>query len=323
MTILGGIAVLLLVASLFLGSRMLAPADVIAGLSGTAPAEIRDLVWDLRIPRTLLAFFAGAALAVAGLLTQSWTGNPLADPGIIGITAGASFFVALGAVSGFAITAGSRTFSALIGSALAVLLVVFLAHRSLNPLALVLAGVGVSASLQSAAVVIGLFSTEVLESMRRWTVGSTFGRSYEDVAIAGCGLLIGLVLAALAARPLDLLAMGEETSTALGGSPLRARLLATTGIVILAGCATAAAGPIAFVGFAVPHFLRAWLGPRVVVLVAPAALLGGVAVLIADIVGRLIMRPGELEMAIVVSMIGAPLLIIAVKRGLGWKKDTI
>lgn len=302
---------------------MLAPGEVISGLSGTANPDIHGIMWNLRIPRTLLAFLVGAALAVAGLLAQAWTGNPLADPGIIGITAGASFFVALGAVSGLAVTAESRTVAALIGSALAVLLVFFFSRRAFGPLALVLAGVGVSASLQSGAVIIGLFSTEVLESMRRWTVGSTFGRTYEDVAIAAIGLLLGLVLAVLAARPLDLLAMGEETSTALGSSPLRARLLATTGIVVLAGCATAAAGPIAFVGFAVPHFLRARLGPRTVILVTPVALLGGISALAADIIGRLIMRPGELEMAIVLSMIGAPLLIIAVKRGLGWKKETI
>ena len=153
--------------------------------------------------------------------------------------------------------------------------------------------------------------------MRRWTIGSTFGRGPEDVTIAGIGLLIGLACAAMAARPLDLLAMGEESSLALGGSPTTARVGAALSVVVLAGSATAATGPIAFVGFAIPHIVRRVVGPSVATMILPSALLGGCAVLAADIIGRLIVGNSELEMSIVLAIVGAPFLIWGAHRGVG------
>ncbi|MBK4140694.1 iron chelate uptake ABC transporter family permease subunit [Corynebacterium macginleyi] len=307
----------LAVASLALGSRSIPPDEVIAALRGAGEQDIRDIVWNLRMPRTFLAYFAGAALAVAGVLAQSWTRNPLADPGFIGITAGASFFVALGTAIGIATTTGMRTTLALVGAGITTLLVLAVSRRFQDPLTLILVGAGVSAALGSGAVIIGLYSTDVLDSMRRWTIGSTFGRGPEDVAIAGLGLLIGLACAAMAARPLDLLAMGEESSLALGGSPTIARVGAALSVVVLAGSATAATGPIAFVGFAIPHIVRRVVGPSVATMILPSALLGGCAVLAADIIGRLIVGNSELEMSIVLAIVGAPFLIWGAHRGVG------
>ncbi|MDK8681695.1 FecCD family ABC transporter permease [Corynebacterium accolens] len=307
----------LAVASLALGSRSIPPDEVIAALRGAGEQEIRDIVWNLRMPRTFLAYFAGAALAVAGVLAQSWTRNPLADPGFIGITAGASFFVALGTAIGIATTTGMRTTLALVGAGITTLLVLAVSRRFQDPLTLILVGAGVSAALGSGAVIIGLYSTDVLDSMRRWTIGSTFGRGPEDVTIAGIGLLIGLACAAMAARPLDLLAMGEESSLALGGSPTTARVGAALSVVVLAGSATAATGPIAFVGFAIPHIVRRVVGPSVATMILPSALLGGCAVLAADIIGRLIVGNSELEMSIVLAIVGAPFLIWGAHRGVG------
>lgn len=307
----------LAVASLALGSRSIPPDEVIAALRGAGEQDIRDIVWNLRMPRTFLAYFAGAALAVAGVLAQSWTRNPLADPGFIGITAGASFFVALGTAIGIATTTGMRTTLALVGAGITTLLVLAVSRRFQDPLTLILVGAGVSAALGSGAVIIGLYSTDVLDSMRRWTIGSTFGRGPEDVAIAGIGLLIGLACAAMAARPLDLLAMGEESSLALGGSPTTARVGAALSVVVLAGSATAATGPIAFVGFAIPHIVRRVVGPSVATMILPSALLGGCAVLAADIIGRLIVGNSELEMSIVLAIVGAPFLIWGAHRGVG------
>lgn len=307
----------LAVASLALGSRSIPPDEVIAALRGAGEQDIRDIVWNLRMPRTFLAYFAGAALAVAGVLAQSWTRNPLADPGFIGITAGASFFVALGTAIGIATTTGMRTALALVGAGITTLLVLAVSRRFQDPLTLILVGAGVSAALGSGAVIIGLYSTDVLDSMRRWTIGSTFGRGPEDVAIAGIGLLIGLACAAMAARPLDLLAMGEESSLALGGSPTTARVGAALSVVVLAGSATAATGPIAFVGFAIPHIVRRVVGPSVATMISPSALLGGCAVLAADIIGRLIVGNSELEMSIVLAIVGAPFLIWGAHRGVG------
>lgn len=310
-------SLVLAVASLALGSRSIPPDEVIAALRGAGEQDIRDIVWNLRIPRTFLAYFAGAALAVAGVLAQSWTRNPLADPGFIGITAGASFFVALGTAIGIATTTGMRTTLALVGAGITTLLVLAVSRRFQDPLTLILVGAGVSAALGSGAVIIGLYSTDVLDSMRRWTIGSTFGRGPEDVTIAGIGLLIGLACAAMAARPLDLLAMGEESSLALGGSPTTARVGAALSVVVLAGSATAATGPIAFVGFAIPHIVRRVVGPSVATMILPSALLGGCAVLAADIIGRLIVGNSELEMSIVLAIVGAPFLIWGAHRGVG------
>ncbi|STC74472.1 FecCD family ABC transporter permease [Corynebacterium minutissimum] len=306
---------LLFLCSLVVGSRAIPLSDLFVALLHGGEADIENIVWDLRIPRTFVAYFAGAAIAVSGVIAQSWTRNPLADPGFIGITAGASFLVALGTALGVATSTGMRTALALVGAGLATALVLGVSRRFQDPLTLVLVGAGVAAALSSGAMLIGLYSTDVLDSMRRWTIGSTFGRGPEDVAIAGIGLLVGLIIAVRVARPLDLLAMGEESSVALGGSPSLTRRGAALSIVILAGCATAATGPVAFVGFAIPHLLRRLTGPEVAAMIAPAALLGGCSVLAADILGRLIAGPSELEMSIVVAFVGAPFLIWAVHRG--------
>ena len=310
-------SLVLAAASLALGSRSIPPGEVIAALHGAGEQDIHDIVWNLRMPRTFLAYFAGAALAVAGVLAQSWTRNPLADPGFIGVTAGASFFVALGMAIGIATSTGMRTTLALAGAGITTLLVLAVSRRFQDPLTLVLVGAGVSAALGSGAMIIGLYSTDVLDSMRRWTIGSTFGRGPEDVAIAGIGLVLGLACAAMAARPLDLLAMGEESSLALGGSPTTARVGAALSVVVLAGSATAATGPIAFVGFAIPHIVRRVVGPSVATMLLPSALLGGCAVLAADIIGRLIVGSSELEMSIVLAIVGAPFLIWGAHRGVG------
>ena len=310
-------SLVLAVASLALGSRSIPPGEVIAALHGAGEQDIHDIVWNLRMPRTFLAYFAGAALAVAGVLAQSWTRNPLADPGFIGVTAGASFFVAIGTAIGIATSTGMRTTLALAGAGITTLLVLAVSRRFQDPLTLVLVGAGVSAALGSGAMIIGLYSTDVLDSMRRWTIGSTFGRGPEDVAIAGIGLVLGLACAAMAARPLDLLAMGEESSLALGGSPTTARVGAALSVVVLAGSATAATGPIAFVGFAIPHIVRRVVGPSVATMLLPSALLGGCAVLAADIIGRLIVGSSELEMSIVLAIVGAPFLIWGAHRGVG------
>lgn len=256
------VSLLLLACSLVVGSRSIALSELLPAFLHESQPEIENIVWDLRMPRTFLAYFAGAAIAVSGVIAQTWTKNPLADPGFIGITAGASFLVALGTALGLATSLGMRTALALVGAGLATVVVLGVSRRFPDSLTLLLVGAGVSAALSSGAMLIGLYSTDVLDSMRRWTIGSTFGRGPGEVAIAAGGLLVGLIIAASVARPLDLLAMGEESSVALGSSPVLARRGAALSIVVLAGCATAAAGPIAFVGFAVPTFSGGVQGRR-------------------------------------------------------------
>ena len=313
---------LLLVASLYLGSKDLSIGEVTSILMhGPHPstqsdinAEQSGIIWDLRVPRTLLAVITGAALAMAGAIAQSWTRNPLADPGIIGVNAGASFAVAAALTLGWATTVGERTLVGLLGAAVAALIVLLISRVSRNPLTLVLVGVGVTFALQAATNMLSLYSSDTLEGLRRWTVGSTAGRGMEDVALAALGLALGALCGALAARPLDLLAMGEDSARSLGSSPTRTRLLAAVAVIILAGSATATVGLVTFVGFAVPHLLRPFTGPALTRLLLPTGIVGGAAVLLADIVGRFVLQPNELEMSIVLAIVGAPVMILAVRR---------
>ncbi|SCX22853.1 FecCD family ABC transporter permease [Corynebacterium jeikeium] len=313
---------LLLVASLYLGSKDLSVGEVTSILMhGPQPsaqsginAEQSGIIWDLRVPRTLLAVITGAALAMAGAIAQSWTRNPLADPGIIGVNAGASFAVAAALTLGWATTVGERTLVGLVGAAVAALVVLLISRVSHNPLTLVLVGVGVTFALQAATNMLSLYSSDTLEGLRRWTVGSTAGRGMDDVALAALGLALGALCGALAARPLDLLAMGEDSARSLGSSPTRTRLLAAAAVIILAGSATATVGLVTFVGFAVPHLLRPFTGPALTRLLLPTGIVGGAAVLLADIVGRFVLQPNELEMSIVLAIVGAPVMILAVRR---------
>lgn len=323
--------VLLMIASLYLGARSLSMGEVTSILlhgphqappSG-AGAEQAGIIWDLRVPRTLLAVFAGAALAMAGAIAQSWTRNPLADPGIIGVNAGAGFAVAVSLTVRWATTVGHRAVAGLIGAAIAALVVLLISRVSRDPLTLVLVGVGVTFTLQAATNMLSLYSSDTLEGLRRWTVGSTAGRGMDDVLMAAVGLALGALCAALAARPLDLLAMGEDAARSLGGSPARARLLAGAAVVILAGSATATVGLVTFVGFAVPHLLRPVTGPGLTRLLVPTAVVGGAATLLADIVGRFVLQPNELEMSIVLAIGCAPFMVAAVRRrrGVSGSKD--
>lgn len=326
-----GCLVLLMFASLYLGSRGVSFNDVTSILlngpleAGQSVGDMGDthsgvnveqsgIIWDLRVPRTLLAVVVGAALAMAGAIAQSWTRNPLADPGIIGVNAGAGFAVAAALTLGWAASVGERAVMGLLGAAVAAIIVLLISRVSRDPLTLVLVGVGITFALQAATNMLSLYSSDTLEGLRRWTVGSTAGRGMEDVAMATIGLGLGTVCAALAARPLDLLAMGEDTARALGGSPVRARLLAAAAVIILAGSATATVGLVTFVGFAVPHLLRPLTGPALTRLLLPTALVGGAVVLLADIVGRFVLQPNELEMSIVLAIVGAPVMILAVRR---------
>lgn len=314
----------LMAASVLLGAKAIAPGDVAAALiagprSAAAPAAdggvaAPHVVWNLRVPRTLLAAAVGASLAAAGAVAQSWTGNRLADPGIIGVGAGAGFAVAAGIVAGLGATQGSRAALGLAGAAAAAAVVVLISRRTRDPLTFVLVGVGLTFALQAATNLLSLHASSALHGMRTWTVGSTIGRGMPEVALAATGLAVGLALAAAAARPLDLLEMGEDSARSLGVSPRSARGLGGAAVIVLGGTATAAAGFVAFVGLAAPHMVRPFTGPALTRVLPAAAFAGAAACVAADILGRFLARPGEVEMSIVLAVVGAPLMIRAVRR---------
>ncbi|MET7752886.1 iron ABC transporter permease [Micromonospora sp. NPDC005367] len=311
------VLLLTVLASFALGSRQLPVDQVWHALVSPDGGEASTIVRELRLPRTALGLVVGVALAVAGVLLQALTRNPLAEPRILGISAGASFGVVL-AISVFGVsTLAGYVWFGIGGAFLAGLLVFAVAARTregASPVTLALVGAALDASLGS--VVYALLSTDVqtFESYRFWVVGGLTGRDLSVAVQVLPFLLAGLVLAALVARGLDALALGDDVARGLGNRIGLVRLGGGVAAVLLTGAAVAAAGPIAFVGLAVPHLARALVGADHRWTLAVSALLGPALLLGADIVGRLVDPPSEVPAGIITALIGAPLLAILVRR---------
>lgn len=282
----------------------------------TAPADIDEhyVIWDLRIPRTLVAVVVGAALGVAGALIQALTRNPLADPGILGVSAGASFAVAIG-VGVFSVESMSgEIWFAFVGALLATLAVYAIGSVGGDPLRMVLAGVALGAVLSGLTGAMTLLNPQSFDKMRGWGAGSVVGRSLETVAPVLPFFAIGLVIALLVARLLNAVALGEDLARALGAQVVRTRVLTIVAVTLLAGGATAVAGPIGFVGLMVPHVARWIVGPDQRWIFAYTVVLAPILLLTADIFGRIIMRPAEIPVGIVTAFVGAPVLIALIRR---------
>nr|WP_281362085.1 iron chelate uptake ABC transporter family permease subunit [Cellulomonas humilata] len=269
-----------------------------------------------RIPRTQLGLLVGAALAVAGVVIQGLTRNPLGDPGLLGVSAGASAsLVVTAAVLGGA--AGRSVWAAVPGALLAAVAVYLIGSggRRATPVRLVLAGAAVSAVLVAVVEGITLANPEVFDTYRFWVVGSLAGRPPSTVDAVLPFVVVGLLVCLLLARPLNALALGDEAATSLGLRAGRTRLLGAAGATVLCAAAVAAVGPIAFVGLAVPHVVRGFTGSDHRWLLPYCLLLGPVLLLAADVLGRVLTRPGELPVGAVTAFVGAPFLIAAVRRG--------
>jgi iron complex transport system permease protein len=310
--------VVLSLASLLVGARPVDVSTALAALTAYDGSSVDHIViLDYRLPRTLLALLCGAAFGVSGALIQAATRNPLADPGILGVNAGAAFCVTL-AVGLF----GFQSIHAYLWFSLAGAIVVTLAVYALGsagregatPVRLVLAGVALSAVLGGIGSSITLLNPQAFDAMRQWAIGSVAGRNMEVVVAIVPFISAGLVIALISARSLNAVALGDDLAEALGARVLRARLLTLVAVTLLAGAATAACGPIGFIGLMVPHAVRWFTGPdqrRIVLMTmiyAPALLLT------ADIAGRLVLYPGELEAGIVTAFLGAPVLIALARR---------
>ncbi|MEH0937025.1 FecCD family ABC transporter permease [Micromonospora psammae] len=308
---------LTVLASLALGSRPLGPGQVWDALVAPDGGTASTIVRELRMPRTALGLLVGLALAVAGVLFQALTRNPLAEPRILGISAGASFGVVLAiAVFGIGTLAGYVWFgiAGALGAGLLVFAVANRTREGASPVTLALIGAALDASLASVVYALLSIDARTFEEYRFWVVGGLTGR---DLTVAGQVLpfvLAGLTLAVLVARGLDALALGDDVARGLGHRIGLVRLGGGLAAVLLTGAAVAAAGPIAFVGLAVPHLARALVGADHRWTLAVSALLGPALLLSADIVGRLVAPPGEVPAGIVTALIGAPLLAFLVRR---------
>ncbi|GAB2947282.1 iron chelate uptake ABC transporter family permease subunit [Micromonospora polyrhachis] len=309
-----GLAVL---ASFAIGSKPLSPAQVWHALVAADGSEASIIIWELRMPRTAIGLVVGAALAVSGVLLQALTRNPLAEPRIMGISAGASLGVVVAiAVFGVGTLAGYVWFG-IAGALVAGLLVFGIANRTrdgANPVTLALVGVAMDASFGAIVVALLSIDARTFEEYRFWVVGGIAGRDATVAAQVVPFALVGLMLAAVAARGLDALALGDDVARGLGHRVGLVRLSGGAAAVLLIGAGVAAAGPIAFVGLAVPHLARALVGTDHRWTLLVSGLLGPVLLLAADIIGRLIAPPGEIPAGIVTALIGAPLLVIMVRR---------
>ena len=306
------ILLVLITESLALGSRTLSPEEVWQGLLAHDNSVASKVVWELRIHRTVLAVVVGASLAVAGVVMQALTRNPLAEPGILGVNAGASLAV-VAAIGGFGFTSVNQYLPfAFAGAAAAAVLVHVMSRRSSDsgPARLVLAGVALGASLSSITGTITMYNSKIFDSYRFWVVGSLENRKLEVLLWVAPFLVVGLLLALASAHSLNALALGDEQATALGVNIAVVRGGAFIALTLLCGAATAAVGPISFIGLVIPHVARLLVGADQKRLLAWSITAGAGLLLAADVVGRLLIRPTELEAGIVTAFIGAPVLLV-------------
>ncbi|WP_456295301.1 iron ABC transporter permease [Vibrio sp. AK197] len=275
------------------------------------------LVHWVRLPRTILAIFVGAGLGAAGALMQALTRNPLADPGILGVNAGAMVGI-VGAIALFGFTRVEQyLWFGMAGASLAGLLVYVLSsvYHALSPVRLILAGAAVSVVLLAITQIITINSDQaVFDQFRHWAVGSLQGRGFSVVWLT-CGLItLGSVIALNLSRLLDILALGDDLGRALGVNPRWVWLLVCGCVVVLASSASAAAGPISFVGLTAPHIARFLVGPGHRWLIPYSMMISALLLLAADVLGRVIGSPGEISVGIMVTLLGGPVFIVLVRR---------
>jgi iron complex transport system permease protein len=304
------------IASLAIGSRDLAPLRVLEVLLDPDGSPEATIVLDLRIPRTLVALAAGACLGIAGALMQGHTRNPLADPGLLGVTAGASFAVVVGIYALGIDSPTAYAWCALVGAGAAATAVFLIGSTrgGPDPLTLVLAGTAVSALLVAFTQTLVLRNVDTLDDYRFWVVGSVTGRGLEVLAQLAPFMVVGLLLALAGSHGLNLLQLGDDVARSLGMNPVRHQVAGVLAVMLLAGAATALCGPIAFVGLVVPHVARFVGGVDYRWVVPYSGLLGGLLVVTADVIGRLVVRPGELQVGIVMALVGGPVFVLLVRR---------
>lgn len=312
-----GILVAACLASIAIGSKNIPIGTVLDALFAYDDSDDHAIIQALRVPRTVLGVLIGMALGLAGALIQAFSRNPLADPGILGVNAGAAFFVVL-AVGVFGITSLSGyIWFAFLGAIVTTLIVYAIGTagpRGATPVRLTLAGVAIGAVLSGVTSGIALLDPNTFDRMRQWRAGSLVTPGYDTFLTVSPFIAVGIVLALAVARPLNAVALGDDLAAALGANIVRTRIIAVIATTLLAGGATAAVGPIGFLGLMVPHVARWIVGPDQRWIFAYTIMLAPVLLLVSDIVGRVVMRPGELQVGIVTAFVGAPVLILLARR---------
>ncbi|SNY98958.1 iron complex transport system permease protein [Halomonas sp. hl-4] len=315
MTLLLTALVAVSLVSLLIGAGDVGPLRALAVLASSQDNDASFVVWELRAPRTLIGIIVGMALGVAGALLQAVSRNPLAEPGLLGVSAGAAFAVALTLVMG-ASAATLRISVAQLGAlvgCLCVLSVTRVRGVGSDPVRLVLAGAAFSGLLGSLTSLMLLFDQRAADEIRFWVIGSLAGRRLDDVVAMLPSMLVASVLVVVTARPLAALALGERAASGLGHHPGLIRWLVVACVAVLVGAATAIAGPIAFVGLVVPFAARAIAGPDIRRTLWFCLPIGPLMVLAADIIARVLVAPSELPIGVLTALCGAPVLVAVVR----------
>ncbi|MER5732907.1 iron chelate uptake ABC transporter family permease subunit [Streptomyces sp. NPDC002138] len=310
-----GLLALIALASVAVGAKQMPLDQVWHGLFHYAGTPADVVVRDLRVPRTVLGLMVGLGLGLSGAVMQALTRNPLAEPGILGVNAGAAAAV-VSAIGFFGANSLSEyVWWAFLGAAVVSVVVYVLGgSRGATPVRLALAGTAASAALVGYINAVQLMDSKALDKLRFWTVGSLASANMETVRQVAPFLLVGAVLALCLGRPLNAMAMGDDTARALGANLTLTRITAMAAITLLCGAATAACGPIVFIGLMIPHLVRFFTGPDMRWVLAYSAVLSPVLLLGADVIGRVITRPAELQVGIVTALIGGPVFIHLVRR---------
>ena len=308
-----GFAMLL---SLAVGARSIPLGEVVDALRHGGDSRNATVVLDVRIPRTLLGVTVGVALGVAGALMQALTRNPIADPGLLGVNAGAAAAVVI-AISALGLTGTTAyVWFAFLGAALASIAVYAIGSAGrggATPVRLALAGTALSAALTSVIYGITLTDEKLLQAYNFWSVGALSGRGRSELIGIVPFVAAGALVAVLLARSLNALALGDDAARSLGAKVVRTRVSGALAITLLCGAATAAAGPIYFLGLTVPHAARAICGPDQRWVLAYSAVFGAALLLVADVIGRVVVRPSELQAGLMLAVVGAPMFIALVR----------
>ncbi|PPF40488.1 iron ABC transporter permease [Pseudoclavibacter sp. RFBJ3] len=306
----------LIVVSVMIGSRDVSWADAVAALGGSTNGFDEAAVAK-RIPRTFLAVAVGAALGVSGAVMQGVTRNPLADPGILGVNMGASLAVVTGIAYFGLASASSFIWVAISGAALAAVFVYVvgsLGRGGATPLKLALAGAATSAALASFVTAIILPRGDISQSARSWQIGGVGGGTWDSISQVLPFLIVGFLVSLASAKGLNSLALGDDLAAGLGERVALTRGAAALGAVVLCGAATAVTGPIAFVGLVVPHACRLMFGVDHRWVLPFSAVVGASLLTGADVLGRILTRPSEIDVGIITAIIGAPIFIWIVRR---------